>query len=170
MTIGKTEVDTAFLEVEERRRASAEHDAARRILWRTHHWPHRYERCLTVGGRHVCRRCFWFYVVSFAVLAAAFAGFSPWPPTWDIALVWVLSLPATADFIGGELGLLRYEPRRQTVVTIVLAAAVGRGFHAELTDRWSWTFWGPVLVFGTSWFIAAVIGWRRQTGQYSPER
>ena len=162
----EVEIDAYFREVADRRRVEAETAEARRILWRTHHWPHRYDRCAIVAGRRVCRRCTWFYSVSFVVLAAAFAGFSPWPPSWDSTMVWVLSVPATVEFIGGELGRWTYDARRQTVVTVVLALAVGRGFHAELVDRWSWVFWGPVLVFGTIWFVAAVIGWRRQTGQY----
>ena len=168
------DVDAAFAEVAARREAEARSRdadrAARRALWRTHHWPERYDRCATVGRFHVCRRCTWFYSIAFVVAALGLAfDVSPWPASWDGTMVWLLSIPATLEFVGGELGLYRYDARRQAVVTAILAPAVGRGIAAELQDQWSGLFWGPVLVFGTTWFVFAVIGWFRRTGQYSSE-
>ena len=160
------EVDAAFAEVTERRAAAAVHDRAWKSLWLAHHWPHRYERCTVIRGRHVCRRCLWFYGTSLLTLGAAWLGASPWPASWDVMMVWLLSLPATAEFAGGELGWWRYDARRQVVVTSVLGLAVGRGFYAELTNPGSWTFWGPVLVFGTLWFAVAAGAWLRNRGQY----
>lgn len=81
-------------------------------------------------------------------------------------MVWLLSLPATIEFIGGELGWWRYNARRQVAVTVILGLAVGRGFYAELTSPGNWIFWGPVLVFGTLWFTVAAIQWLRNRGQY----
>ena len=49
-----------------------------------------------------------------------------------------------------------YSARRQIVVTALVALAIGRGLAYEIDDRWSWNFWGPVLVFGSTWFAAAV--------------
>ena len=161
-----TELDEAFAEVEQRRAAAASHEQASRGLWLAHHWPHRYERCTVIGGRHVCRRCLWFYVTAFLTLAAAPFGVSPWPASWDLTMVWLLALPATIDFVGGEFGWWRYDARRQIVVTFILGLAVGRGFYAELLDSGSWTFWGPVLVYGSLWFAVAVLQWTRKRGQY----
>jgi hypothetical protein len=170
MPATSADVDAAFEAVSARRGEQQRHDDARRVLWRTHHWPERYDRCLTIRGVHLCRRCTWFYSIAFTVAALGLVlDVSPWPESWDWTLVWVLSLPATLEFIGGELGLYAYSARRQAIVTAILAPAVGRGIVAELTDQWSWTFWGPVLVFGTTWFVAAVIGWFRRSGQYSPD-
>lgn len=81
-------------------------------------------------------------------------------------MVWVLSIPATIEFIGGELGWWRYDARRQVAVTSALGLAVGRGFHAELTNPGSWTFWGPTLVFGSMWFVVAAVSWMMDRGQY----
>ncbi len=168
--MSRADVDAAFAEVAARRQAEDDHMAARRALWRTHHWPERYDRCVTVRGVHVCRRCTWFYSIAFTVAALGLIfGISPWPDAWDWPLVWLLSIPATLEFIGGELGLYRYDARRQAIVTAILAPAVGRGIAVELQDQGSWTFWGPVLVFGTTWFVFAVIGWFRKSGQYSSE-
>lgn len=162
-------VEAAFAEVAQRRAADAAHERAWKSLWLAHHWPHRYERCSVIGGRHACRRCLWFYSISFLTLAAAALGASPWPSSWDLTLVWALSIPATIEFIGGELRWWGYDPRRQIAVTSVLGLAVGRGFHAELTEPGSWVFWGPVLVFGTLWFAVAAISWLVDRGQYRDE-
>ena len=170
MVTSAADVDAAFVEVATRRAADQAHAEARRRLWRTHHWPERYDRCLAFGGVHLCRRCTVFYSIAFGVAALGLLfDLSPWPTAWDWPLVWALSIPATLEFIGGELGLYRYRARRQVLVTVILAPAVGRGIVAEYRDQWSWTFWGPVLVFGTVWFCAAVLGWFRRSGQYSSE-
>lgn len=164
------DVDAAFAEVAERRAADAkevaEHQRAFRSLWLAHHWPHRYERCAIVGSKHVCRRCLWFYSIAFLTLGAAFAGLSPWPSAWDAALVWVLSVPATIEFIGGEFGYWPYNARRQIAVTSVLALAVGRGFYLELQSPGNGIFWGPAVVFGLLWFGVGLWTWSQNKGQY----
>ncbi len=164
------DVDAKFAAVKERRRienAAAENEAAgRRAMWHAHHWPHRYERCTVIAGRHVCRRCLWFYAVAFLTLGLGAVGISPWPQAWDAVMVWVLPIPATIDFVAGELGRAPYNPRRQVIVSVILALAVGRGFFAELTEGGSTTFWGPVLVFGSIWFATAVQAWLENRGQY----
>ena len=161
------ELDDAFASVAARRAGDEADASARAELWHAHHWPHRYERCMVVGGRHVCRRCVWFYGVAFTVMAMSLAGLGPWPTAWDAVLLWTLPIAATVDFVAGELGRLAYDPRRQIVVTVLMGLAVGRGFAAELTARWSWTFWGPCLVFGSIWLAAGLQGRRRGTGQYA---
>ena len=166
-------VDAKFAEVAKRRHAEKEaqnsYRLAYRNLWRTHHWPHSYDRCTTIRGRHVCRRCMWFYVVAFATLGLAPLGVSPWPTRWDPLFVWALAVPATIDFVLGELSSVTYDARRQVAVGVLLGLAVGRGFYAELLMTGSTLFWGPVLVFGPIWFAAAVIAWMNKRGQYRDE-
>ena len=165
----EADVDAAFAEVAERRKSEAEFVAARKNLWRAHHWPHRYERCTTIGGRHVCRRCLWFYSVSLAVLAVNAMSLRLWPEAWEPGVLWLLALPATIEFIGGEFGAWRYDARRQILVTMVMGVAVGRGFHVELASPGHWVCWGPVLVYGSLWFTAAAIAWLMRRGQYREE-
>ena len=160
------DLDEAFAAVLDAREVRQREARAGKELWRTHHSPERYERCLVVRGRHVCRRCTWLYSVAFAVLFAGLFGVSPWPSSLDTWLVWGLALPATIEFVAGELFSLRYSPRRQTFVTLLLAPAIGRGMTAELTHAGDPLFWGPVLVLGPVWFLSALIGWFRRTGQY----
>lgn len=163
-----SEVDDAFNAVVQRRQAEAQQQRSASQLWHAHHEPHRYERCIVVGDRHVCRRCSWFYPIALVVMAANLAGLRLWPEAWDTIVLWTLPIPATLHFVAGELGRVAYNARTQVLVTALMAPAVGRGFAAELEARWSGTFWGPCLVFGTIWLAAAVVGHVRGSGQYAP--
>lgn len=137
----------------------ADHDRrAERVMWRTHHWPDEYDRCTTIAGRHVCRRCLTLYPAAIATGVAFVLGLSLWPAALDPWLIWALCLPATADFVLEQTGAVTYSARRQVITTALLAPAVGRGLGYELTDTWSWEFWGPVLTFCTIWFIATMAG------------
>lgn len=109
-----------------------------------------------VGETHVCRRCLTLYPIAFVVLALSFAGLSPWPSALDSVMIWVLCIPATVEFVAEKLWGVLYNGRRQILVTALVALALGRGFAHELDERWSLDFWGPVAVFGTIWFLAAV--------------
>lgn len=148
----------ALIAEQQERRVQEERDArAKRNLWFTHHWPDEYERCAVVGGRHVCRRCLVLYPIAIAVMIASLAGLPPWPERLDAWFIWLLCIPATLDFLAEKVLDARYDPRRQVAVTALVAVALGRGLAHEIDDRWSWLFWGPVLVFGGIWFVAAVM-------------
>ena len=86
------------------------------------------------------------------------AGAPPWPEALDLWLIWGLCIPATLEFMAEQLHIIEHSARRQTIATLMLAPAFGRGMAHELDDSWSWEFWGPVLVFCTVWFIAALVG------------
>ncbi|MGI9624769.1 MAG: hypothetical protein ACR2PK_18205 [Acidimicrobiales bacterium] len=143
---------------EQQARRSQEADAAkeRRRLWLSHHWADQYERCAIIGTQHVCRRCLTLYPLAIAVLVASLAGLQPWPATFDAWFIWLLCIPATLDFLAEKLANTPYSARRQVVVTAMVALALGRGLAYEIDNRWSWYFWGPVLVFGSIWFAAAM--------------
>ncbi len=144
--------------------AMAEHrraEESRRAMWRTHHRHDQYDRCVTIRGRRVCRRCITLYPTSLVVAALSLAGVVLWPVQYDLWLIWGLCLPGTLDFVLEQTGVVRYSARRQVWVTLLVALALGRGFAYEIQSRWSWEFWGPVLVFSTAWFVAAVVGSRR---------
>jgi len=146
------------LMAEQRERRSVEELAkrARRRLWLTHHWHNEYDRCTIIHGRHVCRRCLVLYPLGLAVAVAALAGLQPWPQGADPWFIWMLCIPATLDFLAEKLFDVGYSAKRQVVVTALVAVGFGRGLAYEIDDRWSWLFWGPVLVYGGVWFAAAV--------------
>ena len=132
-------------------------------IWLAHHWPGHYgDRCVRIGRHHVCRRCLALYPLSFLVALASAAGHPPWPGSWDPEVVWLLSLPATAAYVGEAVGWFRYRPWVQVVTTLIAALAFGRALGYELLERWRPVFWGPIAVFGGIWFFATVIGQRRR--------
>ena len=110
-----------------------------------------------------CRRCLALYPLALAVAFAALAGVLLWPRRFDPELIWLLSIPGTLEYVAEQLGVLRYRARRQIVATALTAIALGRGMSYELDHRWSWYFWGPLLVFGTIWFVSTIIGRRTQS-------
>ena len=77
------------------RTREAEHRASRSI-WLAHHWPDEYDRCVVLGGRHVCRRCLVLYPLALAVAIASLAGMPPWPEALDLWLIWGLCIPASS--------------------------------------------------------------------------
>ncbi len=138
-----------------------ENENSQRAMWRTHHHHDQYDRCVVLRGRHVCRRCLILYPTSIAVAILSLAGVVLWPTQYDLWLIWGLCIPGSIEFGLEQVGVVRYSARRQVWVTLLVALALGRGFAYELDSRWSWEFWGPVLVFSTAWFAAAVAGHRR---------
>lgn len=115
-------------------------------LWLSHHFPEHYDRCVVVGTRHVCRRCLALYPLAFAVMAASLLG--PWPERLDPWLLVLLPLPSVVEFALEHLGVVRYRPLRQVVLTVPLAVALGRGFAIYVEHPTSLLFWGVVVVYG----------------------
>lgn len=146
-------------EIEERRAL----ERARRGMWLAHHWPEHFERCAVVAGRRVCRRCLVLYPLTIAIAVAAVADVVLWPRRFDPALIWLLSIPGTLEYVAEQLGMLRYRARRQVIATALTAIPLGRGLSYEFESRWSWYFWGPLLVFGSIWFIATIVGRRTRS-------
>lgn len=135
---------------------------ARRNMWLAHHWPEHYaERCVTLGGRQVCRRCAALYPLGLLVAILSYAGAAPWPTSWDPWPIWLLSIPATVAYCAEAVGLIRYSPKVQVGTTLLAAVAFGRALGYEFEQRWSSEFWGPIVVFGFIWFVFTAIGWTR---------
>lgn len=136
----------------------------RKNMWLAHHWPQDYgERCVTIAGRHVCRRCAALYPLGLlTAFLFAIKGFTFWPTELDPAPIWILSLPATIAYCAEALGVIKYNPKVQVATTIVAAFAFGHALGYEFQDRWSSEFWGPIAVFGGIWFFATVLGMERK--------
>ena len=129
-----------------------------------HHPPDRYDRCLRIGGRYVCRRCAVLYPVAFAVAIASLAG-AHWPAAWDRTLLYLLPLPVTLEFIIERLGGLRYHAGRQMAVTLLAAPALGRGFARYVVHPGDRLFWTMVLLFGGSALLALMLSSGRAPDQ-----
>lgn len=127
-------------------------DVADTPLWLSHHWPDEYDRCAVVRGRHVCRRCLVLYPVALAV-ALVVGLVASWPRSLDPWLLWLLPLPAAAEFVAEQLRLIRHSPRRQVTLTVLLGIAAGRLYVRYLDDR------GDALVWAvTTTYLLACLG------------
>ena len=128
-----------------------------RELVLAHHPPEAYERCIVVDGRHVCRRCSVLYPIAFAMLGLSLAGLH-WPASLDRLLLLALPLPVVLEFVLEQLGLIRYAPRRQVVVTAIAALALGQGFARYLAHGRDGIFWKMVAVNAGVCFTAFWVG------------
>jgi hypothetical protein len=128
-------------------------------MWLSHHYPESYDRCVDIGGRHVCRRCLVLYPLALVAMVISLAW--GWPGDLDGLLLIALPIPAVLEFVLEHLGLARYRPRRQIAFTVLLAIALGRGFAIYVEDPTSRLFWGIVLVYGGVCVAAAFWGSRR---------
>lgn len=126
-------------------------------MWLAHHFPEDYDRCVSIGRRHVCRRCLTLYPLAFAVMVATLL-LSPKSSDVDIAIMVLLPLPAVVEFVLEQLGRIEYRPLRQTIVTVPLAIALGRGFAIYLHHPTSLLFWGTVGLYGG--LCLGVLVWR----------
>lgn len=116
-------------------------------VWLSHHQPDHYDRCVRIAGRPVCRRCLVLYPLAFLVAAISLTVF--WWPDWlDPWLLIVLPLPAVVEFCGEQAGRLAYSGRRQIVVTVPLAVALGQGLARYIESPTDLLFWAMVVVYG----------------------
>lgn len=144
-------------------RNEQEHATLPNKLWLSHHWPADHDqRCITIAGQPVCRRCAALHPLSLIVATLAVFGFPLWPASLDPGIIWLLSIPATVAFVGEAIGLFAYSPKWQVATTGIAALAFGRALGYELESRWHPYFWGPIAVFGGLWFFASWYGHWRQ--------
>ena len=130
-------------------------------FWLSHHWPDQHhDRCVTVAGRPVCRRCLALHPLSLVVAICFALNVNLWPTAADPALIWLLAIPATVAFSGEAIRMFPYSPKWQTGTTLLAALAFGRALGYELESRWHPHFWGPVAIFGGIWFFASWHGHR----------
>lgn len=131
-------------------------------LWLSHHLPEDLDRCVVIGGRHVCRRCLVLYPVSAVVAVAVLASGQVASAGVALALV-VLPLPAVVDFVAEHLGLIGRSDRRLVAVTVPLGFGLGAGFARYLDRPTDPLFWGVALVYSGVCLASALSG-RRQAG------
>ena len=130
-------------------------------MYLSHHWPGDYDRCAVVGGLHICRRCLVLYPVALVAGIAVSIG-SWWPSGLDPWVLWLMPLPGVIEFVADNLGLIRYSPRRQVVLSASGAWAAGVGYTRYLDDTTDPLVWTVVLVYGGVCLLAAIAAWRRR--------
>jgi hypothetical protein len=135
-------------------------------MWLAHHFPEDYDRSVVIGRSHVCRRCLALYPLAFVVLGICLVA-QP-GRTVEIVTLAVLSLPAVVELVLEQTGVIRYAPRRQVAVTLLLALGLGAGFAAYLDDQLDPAFWAIVIGY-TAVCLAAVFIGRRRSGTVPDE-
>lgn len=143
----------------------AEHEqnpVADTTMFLSHHWPSGYDRCVVIRGRHVCRRCAVLYPVALLAAFAAAAGVT-WPRTWDPWLFWLLPAPGVIDFVADVWGVVRHSPRRQVVVSAMLAVAYGKILWRYWQSPGDPLVWTVVLTQTGICLVASLsAGWLRR--------
>lgn len=135
-------------------------------MWLAHHYPEDYDRCVVIGRSHVCRRCLALYPLALVVLLVCLA-IQP-ERSLELGALVILSLPAVVELVLEQLGVLRYSPRRQVAVTLLLAVGLGAGFAIYLDDQLDRGFWAVVLLYSAICIAAVVAG--RLRGDHGTHR
>jgi hypothetical protein len=105
----------------------------------------------------VCRRCLAAHPISWIVMVLSLVGIG-WPARWDTTILWVLPSIAVAEFVAEKLGVVRYSPYRQMVLSFLCGIAFGRGLARVLSDDWGdalfWnvTFTMSAVMIGALWY------------------
>ncbi|MFM7062055.1 MAG: hypothetical protein ACKO04_00980 [Actinomycetes bacterium] len=143
---------------------------ARTSRWLAHHGPEHLERCTVVAGHHVCRRCLVLYpaAVLTGVLVALLAPGAPGPLA--VVSMWLLPVPAVVDWTLEHLGMVAWSRRRQVVVTLLAAPALGVALAAHAHEPFTHTAVVPMAFWTLVCLTAAMAGaarrdpddWRRR--------
>ena len=116
--------------------------------WLSHHREEHAERCLQLGGRHLCRRCAALWPVCFAVLVLGVVV--AWPVAGPGELAAWLALPM-AEYAWVHAGPGRYTAWRVWPLGGMLGVGLGRAFHRYVLDPMdlvAWAALGGVAVVG----------------------
>lgn len=101
-------------------------------VWLSHHPPEtRGERCVQVGGVHLCRRCLALWPLTYGGLALLFLGGAPVDHPLDHWLFLSL-LPPVVEYVGVHRKWWDYRPWRVWFFSALLAPGLARLFHRHL--------------------------------------
>ena len=133
-----------------------------RATWLSHHpWEH-HDRCVVVGGRHVCRRCAVLYPV--AVLTAAVVALSASESAALVWAMWLLPVPAALEWIAEHLGGAAHHPGRLAVLSVPAGVALGIGVGLQIQDPWTLSTLAPLVTWAVALSVIALVGSTRRPG------
>jgi hypothetical protein len=133
-----------------------------RGVWLSHHHPEHHDRCVSVAGAPICRRCLALWPLTYALLAVQVLLRVPGHGALDVLLPLVLT-PPVLDFVEVHTGLRSYHPRRVWLLTPLLAVGLARLFFRYLVSPGDPVNWivGAMVVGPCAWAV-----WRFQTRAY----
>lgn len=128
-------------------------------MWLSHHDADQHDRCATVAGRLVCRRCLVLYPGMLAVAAVQLAGAVP--ADLGVALMWVMPLAVVGEWIGEQVGNLAYSARRQVVTTALASVSFGVALGRHVRHPFELAATAPAITFTVVCLLAWFVGARR---------
>ena len=129
-------------------------------MWLSHHHPDQYDRCVVVGGRHVCRRCLVLYPGMLAVAAVQLAGAIP--AGLGIVLMWVMPLGVVAEWFAEHLAGAPYSARRQVLTTALASVSFGVALGRHVRHPFEAATTAPAVTFTVVCLAAWFVGARRR--------
>lgn len=122
--------------------AAPHHDSG--PFWLSHHHDDQLDRCVSIAGRPVCRRCLVLYPTIVLVALLALVLDAPGSALWA---AWLLPAPLAVEWIGEHLGRFRYSPWRQIALTAVAAIGFGIALAVHVDDPFAPAALAPVAAY-----------------------
>jgi len=123
-------------------------------LWLSHHRPDQFDRCVVLGGRHVCRRCVVLYPLAAATMIALLALDVTIGPAL-VAAVWLLPVPTVVEWVLEHAGRIRHSPARQVALTVVAAPALGIALAAHARQPFTTGTTAPLAIAAAICLVSA---------------
>lgn len=124
-------------------------------MWLAHHHRSERHKCVTIAGRHVCRRCLVLYPLSIAVAVASLAGWTA--SSLDVWVMWLVPIPLVIDWVAEHLGWADHSPTRQVAVTALAAWPFGIALARHASDPFEMHATAAILLYGAiclaSWLV-----------------
>ncbi|MFN8050094.1 MAG: GNAT family N-acetyltransferase [Acidimicrobiales bacterium] len=130
-------------------------------LWLSHHDADGLDRCVVVGGRHVCRRCAVLYPLAVAVAVAQVAGAIP--ATVGVWVMWLAPVGVVAEWVAEHLAGVGYRPARQVVLTAIAAPSLGIALGRHARHPFEAAAVAPMLVFASVCLVVWFVGAQRRS-------
>ncbi len=113
------------------------------------------ERCINLGGLHLCRRCSLLWPITYLLLALQALLSSSGSSPMDLALPLLLA-PPLGEYVLVALDRLHYSARRVWLFTPLAGMALARLLYRHMVspwDAWAWSILatGAVVALWVTW-------------------
>ena len=123
-------------------------------IWLAHHPPEEAERCTSIAGVALCRRCLGCWPVAFATLVTSVVAALPQASVPDLVVLWT---PPLLEYVAEHALGRRYSARRTWLASLLLGLALGRTFHRYVLDPTDVVAWAALGLAAGVGGLSAVI-------------
>ena len=135
-------------------------------MWLAHHHRSERHKCVTLAGRHVCRRCLVLYPLSVGFAVASVFG--ALAQGWDLWVMWLAPIPLVVDWVAEHLGIWAHSPRRQVAVTALASWPFGIALARHAAHPFELHATAAIAVYGGICVGAWLVSTYRQLPQEDP--